>query len=332
MDRFMDFNQTKQRDIIGWISAPPFLYHQFSNPMMLSHTKFMLVAFTKWPNGGIYSFDTDKFAWIKSHLPYNLEVHSSAIDRKTHTLYVYDCRQNFMEIDIKHRKMQTIYNKDHKLDVGEHVRCFFAEKKFHLIGGTKSKYHYVWNKNDKQFHVLHEFTQQKYGLVCPEIIYVESKELFYLFGGQDGDRTFNPIDIIYCYSSWNNIWTQLDIKMPLPLTGFGFLSTRDGKYILLFGGYTTGYKMTDNIYIYDLENNIFIMSQVKLPVAGIFKAAITDNFDKTLSLTYGYIRDLHLLPIDIIDSIHKMCITETVHLIQYTSGKHWITQMQYILH
>eukprot|EP01084_Bolivina_argentea_P197147 337892_1 len=259
---------------------------------MVSHSEFMVVAFTnnnQWftdEHEAIYSYHANQQIWIEADISYVFEPHCSAMDKKNNILYIYDASQSLTKINMNTTQIDGYEN---AIDVGEHSRCFCVENKLHLIAGAKNKYHYVWNDTDKKFEKLNVFSEHKTGLVSPEIIYVEPRDVFYLFGGQ-WDGSFNPRDTIYCYHSRKDKWETLDTKMAIPLTGFGIVCTTDGRYVLLFGGYTTDYQMSDQIWIYDLDEDIFILSPIRLPIAGIFKAAITDNHSYSMLLTFGYIR------------------------------------------
>ena len=95
--------------------------------------------------------------------------------------------------------------------------------------------------------------------------------------------------------------------------------------------YGLGYEARlDDIWIFDVENHIFIKSKIKCPQKGKFRAIATNNYYYSSLLTFGYINNLKNIPFipkDIINLINSMYINQTIHIMQpYTTKEqenHW---------
>ena len=67
-------------------------------------------------------------------------------------------------------------------------------------------------------------------------------------------------------------------KMPERMCYFGYVLSADERYILLFGGYTTGKKLVKKTYVLDLESMKFIKtSSISSPAAGSVRATMGED-------------------------------------------------------
>eukprot|EP01084_Bolivina_argentea_P095511 171701_1 len=124
----------------------------------------------------------------------------------------------------------------------QYKRCFgliFVENKLHQIcnsvtvsGTEKDGDHYVYDKT-KQFQKMATFAPfcnlYRYGLV-----YLSAENSIFAFGGWSMNNSNK--DSIYRFSFIDSKWTELNIKMPMKLSEFGLISTKNEKYIIILGG------------------------------------------------------------------------------------------------
>ena len=123
------------------------------------------------------------------------------------------------------------------------------------------------------------------------------------------------------FSLLDKKWEKLKhITLPPNMRQFGVVSTRDERYIILFGGCDL-----DNIYIYDTRNNILRKSDIKCPMRGDIRATISDDLDEDKLVTSGFINrcykgkdfmNVQLLPFYLIELISKWYQNQNVYLLK----------------
>eukprot|EP01083_Nonionella_stella_P192596 711828_1 len=146
-------------------------------------------------------------------------------------------------------------------------------------------------------------------------------------GGVSGG---NMIDAIYSFDITLNKWSKLKQKLPMANHSFGCISTRNDKYIILFGGAMSG--KSDKIYILNTKTMKFRESGIGCPIAGRFQAINMNNKGGEQLLCFGFINELWntnkfnnliKLPFYLTNIITQYVAIEMVHLIHQNSGSHW---------
>eukprot|EP01084_Bolivina_argentea_P198376 339704_1 len=141
---------------------------------------------------------------------------------------------------------------------------FIVENKLHQICSQNGD-HYVCNKTNEFNKIT---TCQSFdGLSSYCLIHLKSQQSVLLFGGVKprGVQFIDWSDSIYRFSCMDSQWKELNIKMPIKLSLFGLVATKNEQYIIILGGLTTAHKSSDDIFIYDIRNNIFTKSKIKCP-------------------------------------------------------------------
>ena len=117
------------------------------------------------------------------------------------------------------------------------------------------------------------------------MVHVSSQNKLLLLGGYDRDYE-DVIDTVRVYSTTKNEWKQLlndngdTIKLPLALSGFGCILTRDERYIVILGGTSGGIGGEEvTIYYLDLWSMEWTKSLVECPINNEFICVLTDNDD-----------------------------------------------------
>eukprot|EP01084_Bolivina_argentea_P278829 476522_1 len=98
---------------------------------------------------------------------------------------------------------------------------------------------------------------------------------------------------IYQFSFIDSKWKQLNIKMPIKVSNFGLVSTKNEQFIIMLGGVTVGYECSDNIFIYETRNNIITKSKMKCPMKRdlAYRAILMNNSNRDEMISFGFVND-----------------------------------------
>eukprot|EP01084_Bolivina_argentea_P015583 29202_1 len=245
-----------------WNKSSSFPLRSFlSQPFMVNNDEFVVVPSkaSTYNGDGIYKFNIHKNEWIKIfcyHTNFECYTHSAVYDNEHKLLHcnVGDYPAKMVTFDLKTKDKITIKKQQHRID----FRLIFAENKLHqicnsaAIGGTpQSGDHYVYDATE-QFQKITTF-QSFDGLADYGLIYLKSQNSIFAFGGR---TLFDLTNTIYRFSCVDSKWKELNVKIPIKLFAFGLVATKNEQYIIILGGvHAHGY--TDNIFIYNIRNNIF---------------------------------------------------------------------------
>eukprot|EP01084_Bolivina_argentea_P024676 45942_1 len=252
---------TETKSVSKWNELASFPFKYFSQPFVTNSNEFIVAAYKTIHSNGdaIYKFDTNKNEWIKI-FDYdknsNFNIRSAAYDNKNKLLYIGDTSK-ILAFDLKTKNVTTL-KEQYKRFFG----LIFAENKLHQIcsqlnvDGTCSNFdHYVYDKT-KHFQKITTFPSFFRLHYYNALIYLTVHKCILLFGGWNINGGYQHS--IYRFSCINSKWKELHIKIPTKVSRFGLVSTKNEQYIIILGGYIfCDHKYSDDIFIYDIRNNIF---------------------------------------------------------------------------
>eukprot|EP01084_Bolivina_argentea_P110363 197092_1 len=233
-----------------------------SQPFMVSNDEFVVASnktcFTKGKAYGIYKFNINKNEWIKIFdydKNFNCVIWSSAYDNINKLLYACNAAHYPPKVQVFDLKNKTVASKENDT---KYSKFIYVENKLHTICDK----HYTYDTKDNTLCIFDSVVNFDYF----DLVYLKTKNSIFAFGGWD--RKYGRQNKVHKFSLYNFEWNELIIKMPIKLSHFGLQSTCDEKYIIILGGMVNGFYVTDDIFIYDIRNNIFVKSKIKCPEKG----------------------------------------------------------------
>ncbi len=225
----------------------------------------------------------------------------------------------------------------------------FVDNKLHKICCPyfDSRGHFVYNNHStNQFTKITSFKSVGNSLLHCSVIYLHSRKLILMFGGKETkNNTFQITNSIYQFSCPDSKWTKAQIEMPQKLEHFGLVATKNEQYIIILGGRTnfgvsSYYPYSNNIFIYDIRNNIFTKSKVKCPKKAKYHAIILNNSKRDELTCFGFVNKCYkkeqfegvqLLPQYLIKFISCYFCHEEIYLLARATGHHWKINIDFIL-
>ena len=153
---------------------------------------------------------------------------------------------------------------------------------------------------------------------------------------------------------WERLW---DVVLPFKMVNFGFVTTFDEKYLIIFGGVSTEEKEElwgiaggtggevrkrfDGIYILDLDTMVFHGCDIRCPTVGDFDAVMMSaiSIEGAVDLVSGYVKEYIIdayydeqdeygdvyMPMDVLGLLSLYCKNEYIYLMQRREilAKHW---------
>ena len=146
------------------------------------------------------------------------------------------------------------------------------------------------------------------------------------------------------------------VLLPFKMVNFGFVTTFDEKYLILFGGVSTEEKEElwsmagggggevrkrfDGIYILDLDTMVFHGCDIRCPMVGDFDAVMMSaiSIEGAVDLVSGYVKEYIIdvyydedgynnvfMPMDVLGLLSLYCKHEYIYLMQRREilAKHW---------
>eukprot|EP01084_Bolivina_argentea_P054764 100423_1 len=320
-------------------------------PLKINNNKFLFYTYDT-----MYYYDTIKNEWSRHQINKQykctcppMKQNSVAFNAKTNEIFGINCsnnQQKLIKINLINNSIEIIDLTSilHNLYVYKLDRpsCTFINNQYHIIGGKNSNKHYILD--NKTNIPIFKWTFDDSMLKDPGLIYLESKQILYSFGGvtniYNNGYTQDQSNYIYkCVPSANHklLWRKLNVKMPYEASNFGIVSCKHDKYILLFNTGQRRYRR--DIFIFDVEKEIFTKSLVECPVSTVFNIETfipTDFSYKMNILLCGYFhlnteRSCEFLPQDIINLVIIFNGTDSdfIHILSHNA--HWKLNIDYIL-
>ena len=239
-----------------WQELPDFPFqHSWNNvrtaPIMHGNKEIIAISNT----GNVCTFEIESQTWKKSVQIEGIRSDFCiAFDKQCNELYIIG---GIDAIHILHMKEWEVQKHQLSVKIGIRPAIRFMNGELHIIGGFQNGNHFVWDDYKKTLKLLHCIQKSNRGLAGGSLIHIPSQDKLLLIGGYDyGDRT--KTDTIRVYSTKDNEWKELlnengdVIKLPLGLSGFGCILTRDERYIVIIG-VTSGTTGGEEINIHHLD-------------------------------------------------------------------------------
>ena len=211
--------------------------------------------------------------------------------------------------------------------IGDGCKIIYINDDIHIIGGTFSNGHYVFNQKTKQFQQIFEWKCAKFCLIGHKIAFINNNDKKYkpyllLFGGCDANNT--PFDQVYIFNINSKIWQPLNVKLPQQLSYFAAAVTTTNDFVIIVGGITQQDDIySDNIYIYSIKNKKFSKSMIKAPIAASYQGIIINTINFNLMTVIKNLYNKISVPIPIFELIRLYCSSygEYMYLFCYTTRK-----------
>ena len=275
---------------------------------------------------GLYKYNIISDQWILL-LQYPKEFtssdHSICCDQNDQVIYLYDTSGQRVTIDLK--KLTFEISKITPA-IGKDSQLLMINNECHSILGDDCDSHYKWNSKLQKLDKLFQFKHIMQGLSEHGVVYMKSKNKLLLFGGWDDGTEELTNDIWEC--DLNNEdngmeWTKLkDIKLPMEMSNFAWILSKDERYLIIFGGENTNLDRLRSIFILDLKEMKMYQAKVKLYDRGIIDAIVMSN-DKNSILVGGVTREMAReydinIPIEMGQLIFEYYDSEIIYL--FTPG------------
>eukprot|EP01084_Bolivina_argentea_P242057 406177_1 len=338
---------------------PESVLQDSSDPIQISPNVHMFVSSYR-SDHAMYCYDAINDKWTKKSKQ-KINKHSISQDIvafNKNTDEVYSISSQYSKLALQLKKI-NVFRKTVKCielsswQVPQGAKCIVINDILHIIGGKQSNRHYILDETKCELIPQWSFRGMNM-LQGAGLVYLETKETLYLFGGIIKEQSYlfggnsnkNSNCIYKCYPSNCNmtkcVWKKLDVKMPFTLSDIVISSCKNDKYILL-----VVYK---GIYIFDVDKEKFIKSLVRCPIGwrvsgANYKAFVPNiyNTHRMNTLLYGYFHATNTsyasyhISIDIINLIAIFIgfdDGEFVHIFRGLStdnSTHWKININYIL-
>ena len=233
-------------------------------------------------------------------LPFQIDDNGNNVtfDAEQNLLYYYSQNTySWSVINNKSKQSNKIYN---STGISNQGACgIIMNNQLHLFGG-KFGIHHSYDPNSKQykniedlnvpfvsnanFHASQSFIKSSDGLK----IY-----LFHVIYAQD------PADggvMMLKYLIGNKNWEDTSIFLPEALTGFGAVSVKNDKFIIVFAGVRDADKQErenmNDIFVINVESKKLVKCKIKCPTKGSVRVAVGNDKFKQELITYGFVRNL----------------------------------------
>eukprot|EP01083_Nonionella_stella_P123008 370430_1 len=255
---------------------------------------------------------------------YNPQWNRICFDADTNLMYSSGNRSSLTTIDLNRRRYVKHANIP---DLGSGAFLIIVHCVLHLIGGSKSNKHYIWNTNTCTVEQVWEFKSWGVGCTGFSVIHIKSQNKLFLFGGYlfgSGSRK----NEIWSHDLDTKTWTKLQETIPCAMNSFDIVVTTDERHAILFGGFT-GTSLSD-IVVIDLHTMACLKSVVQMPkedrLTSLYHAIRWDDRSNDEILIHGFIRFICCkvvnIPMDVMQLIAAWYSIEYVFLIS-TKGHLW---------
>ena len=194
--------------------------------------------------------------------------------------------------------------------------------------------HYKYNSTHKKLDKIFEFTHFSLGLHEHGAVHLKSQNKLLLFGGYDHVARVQFDDIWeYDLSAANieNKWVKYkDIKLPMKMSQFAWVLTKNEDYIIIFAGYCLGLgnlgARFKNILILDLKQMKFYSSKIKMTGDGYACAVLMYGRETDDRVISGYIRNIQkeydmIIPSELMTLFELYLKVETIYAAHHFGNK-----------
>ncbi len=288
----------------------------------------------------IYGYDIVKNEWQKIlHIGFNFCAYSSVYNHHNQLLYICAIGYPYQLLIINLNKTKTQFIKQIRQE--SQFALFCIENDLHQIFHFSGVHQICDSNGTIKKQQQYDCFSAYFNVNVDAMIHLHNPSRILLFGGYDAHHG-GCQKTIYKFSLQNNCnqFRVMNIAMPIASDGFGLTVTKNEQYIILIGGRRhqksivwpnlPEWILMDDIFIYDIKNNIFIKSTTRSPQKGCYHATmINDSNDELLS--HGFVRkcyqhtcfiDIRKLPHYLIQLIGSYFCSEKIYLLQIGTGSH----------
>lgn len=324
----------------GWkyLGSSPTNYDSLMEPMKVADNQFLI--YDRKQNDRLYTFDTDKQELTKLYeFPTSMDdfVESVTLNGQNIVSMVFDFenqRAVVKELNLKSNDEKILCQQSQTLcSLCSKMICI--DDTIHLL---KDYSHYILDKQSKSFEFKGKIGR---GMTGDNVLHLKKRKSILLFGSSHNhSKTYEYTSSVESWQKCENVVGNVD---RLNLYKPGIVSTKDERYIIIFGGgYGIGEGWTRDITIYDFKQKTFIKSTLKCPEEGHYYGIIMENENKTSLLTAGFINDCYKsfddghgkpqeLPYYLVKFIEKWVINDTVYLFNRYHHNYWKIKVDKIL-
>ncbi len=277
-------------------------------------------------DGFLYKYNINKDEWKKWIVgTKNKPLHQCTIayDKIQKMLYIYsDTNKTLTKIDTSSNLTKTWSDLP---DIGYGAHGIILNGQFNIIGGSKNNNHFVWDNQINKFIHIHRFADYKQ-FIWSSFIHLESKQSVLFFGGVKISKS--P----YLYNINQEKWSKLSCIIPKPLYHLGCTTSRNERFVILFGGIDANNRRQNDIYLLDIKTMLFTLSNIICADKGKTAAINMNNIEQEELICFGFIRKIfkqhtfknlsfpYFYLIKIIVSYYN---NEWIYLMNTSTGNHW---------
>lgn len=302
-----------------WQKLPSFPFTYFPPPIFINKEEFIICPsrHVTCQSDGIYLFNTRKTEWKKIFdfpKEFRCFAHSTAYDKSNNTLYVSrSTKQLLFSVDLNHERLNEFSNTRTFVTAFDYSKLIFIDNELHYMDRDKFLVYDI-----SRCSVKNSLEQKDW--MIQSIVYLKSQKCILFINRFDGD--------IYKFSMLDKKCEKLSNVGVETLVDTVMLSTRDERYVILFGGIHENDfdDNVDDIHIYDMKDQTLRASKLKCPFKGDCRAVISGTSDEEEMITNGFIKncykqkefiDVMLLPHYLIKLIARRYQNERVYLLKH---------------
>ena len=298
--------------------------------VMINGYEFIAITAKGWgtaPKHGIYKYNSKTDEWTLIMLypeDFKSTAHRFCYDSINNIIYLAGLDKRLYIFNLDERQMNIIENVPY---LGCNPSLLMINNQCHIILGSRSQFHWKYNSETKKIDKISQFTHLSAGLHKHGIVHIKSKNMLLLFGGYDPDQGHQFDDIWkFDLSQLNkdykeNKWIKIDdIKLPLKMSSFAWILSKNENYLVTFSGYSKAHeKRIKNIFILNLKENKFYCSKVQWTKNRVLNAVLMHDQCSDV-LIAGFIRKISdeyniNIPPELMYLFAMYIVSETVHLI-----------------
>eukprot|EP01084_Bolivina_argentea_P008954 16765_1 len=235
-----------------------------------------------------YDIDNDKWTKIDGFSDVQITSHfSAALDVNKQMLFLVN-QDSITQIQLNNSETKN-YENDDALHIAFDAtggKTIAFNDSLLIIGGEYNASIWQWKLENKRLVKFGDMYKRK-DLEGFGLIYNQKNNCLLLFGGEYNCTTRK---YILEFNINKKQWNKLDVSLPKRRTQVCCTMAIKNRYVLIFGGISSGGGVRDNIYIYSIKHKTIKESKIKCPSKGEFNAiTINDNISDE-KLVFGYIR------------------------------------------
>ena len=315
----------------------------FAKLLPYNHHEFLVVPHTSTTHrniqphsDGVYKYNSIVKKWTKI-MDYPKDFistqHMATFDQQNKTIYLLNSMRNrgsLYKINLNSKQIDEI---SCDIKCNRYPGIAFENGNIHIIGAELDNKHYIFHAKDKVFNEVHDFGPTP---ILPLDVSLKKRKTLVAL-----PRTGNVSMVAYKNNKWENMTAYFGYFHALST-----VCTQHQDFIILINKFANvlTFEMTDNIFIYDLNNNTIKESAIRSPTMKLSTSITTRNVERDSLLTFGFIRDCYRLtafvavqklPFYIIKFIEEWVCFETLHLIsiqgEADEHTHWSIDVDTII-